>query len=126
MDCEPQSLLSMALPRTPEERTADLEEAVNRIHITFEKEVSRLHKSLRDMDAAHRAEREEAGRGRAGHGRGESIQGQSNFEGRDPVKAIGDVRRTMRAICQIPKLSHATLSDFDQWKEEMYNMIASA
>ena len=111
------SPLMVALPRTPEERTADLEAAVNRIHISFEQEVSGLHKALRDMDAAHQAEKEEAGHGRIGHGRGELHQGQSNFEGRDPVKAIGDVRRTMHGICQIPKLSHATLSDFDQWKQ---------
>ena len=78
------------------------------------------------MDATHRAQMEEAGRARAGHGHGNFHQGQANFEGRDPVKAIGDVRRTMHAICQIPKLSHATLSDFDQWKQEMYNTIASA
>ena len=38
MDCEPQSPLNAPLPRTAEERTADLEEAVNRIHLTFEKE----------------------------------------------------------------------------------------
>ena len=126
MDCKPQSPLSVALPRTSEECTVDLEEAMNRIHLTFEKEVSGLHKSLRDMDAAHIAEREEAGRVCAGHGCGDFHQGQSNIEGRDPVKAIGDVRRTMHAICQIPKLSHAMLSDFDQWKQEMYNTIASA
>ena len=132
MDDKPQSPLRtrsplmVALPRTPEERTADLEAAVNRIHISFEQEVSGLHKALRDMDAAHRAEKEEARRGRVGHGHGELHQGQLNFEGRDPVKAIRDVCRTMHAICQIPKLSHATLSDFDQWKQEMYNTISSA
>ena len=32
----------------------------------------------------------------------------------------------MHAICQITKLSHATLSDFDQWKQEMLNTIESA
>ena len=120
------SPLSVALPRTPEERTADLEAAMNRIHVSFEQEIKGLHKAMRTMDAAHRAANEEAGRGRGGQGRGEHHQGQSTFENRDPVKAIGDVRRTMHAICQIPKLSHAMLSDFDQWKQEMHNTIVSA
>ena len=127
MDCEPESPLNAPLPRTAEERTTELEEAVNRIHISFKKEVSRLHRTLADMDATHRAEMEEAGRARAGHGHGNFHQGQANFEGRDPVKAIGDVRRTMHAICQIPKLSHATLSDFDQWeaRDVQHNRICS-
>ena len=69
---------------------------------------------------------QEVGQARAGHGHGNFHQGQAHPDGRDPVKAIGDMRRTMHAICQIPKLSHATLSDFDQWKQEMYNTITSA
>ena len=32
----------------------------------------------------------------------------------------------MHSICQIPKLSHTTLLDFDQWKQEMLNTIESA
>ena len=53
MDCESESPLDAQLPRTTEERTAELEEAMNNMHVTFKKEVSRLHKTLADMNASH-------------------------------------------------------------------------
>ena len=126
MDYESESPLDAQLPRTTEERTAELEEAMNNMHVTFEKEVSKLHKTLVDMHASHRAEMQTIGLAQGGHGHGNSHHGQAHHNARYPVKAIGDVRRTMHAICQIPKLSHATLSDFDQWKQEMQNTITSA
>ena len=126
MDYESESPLDAQLPRTMEERTAELEEAMNNMHVTFEKEVSKLHKTLADMHTSHRAEMQMIGLAQGSTGHGNFHHGQAHHDARDPVKAIGDVRRTMHAICQIPKLSHAMLLDFDQWKQEMQNTIASA
>ena len=103
---------------------------MNKMHVTFEQEVTKLHKTLEEMHVSHQAELQNVqnniGLGQLNRGRGNSQFGQVHQDARDPVKAIGDVRRTMHAICQIPKLSHATLSDFDQWKQEMENTITSA
>ena len=131
MDYESEeSPLDVQLPRTTEDRTAELEEAMNKMHVTFRKEVSKLHKTLEEIHASHRAKlqtvQNNIGLGQVGHGRGNSHLGQGHHDARDPVKAIGNVRRTMHAIYQIPKLSHATLSDFGQWKQEMQNTITSA
>ena len=118
-------------PKTQDQRTKALEEAISQIHILFREEISGIHNALRTLYTALCAGN--AGVGDAGRVRGE--QGRYNdhrgnrdqaFNNRDPVKAVGDMHRTMYAICQINKLSHAMLSDFDQWKQEMLNMIDSA
>ena len=125
-----ESPLDVQLPRTTEDRTAELEEAMNKMHVTFEQEVSKLHKTLEEMHTSHRAKLQNVqnniGLGQLNHGHGNSQFGQGHHDARDPIKVIGDVRRTMHAICQIPKLSHATLLDFDQWKQEMQNTITYA
>ena len=123
----------VATPQTQDQHTKALEDAINLIHTSFKEEIEGIHNALRTLDTAqhagnNRLGNENAGRVRGAQGHYDNHRGirDQAFDNQDPVKAIGDVRRTMHAICQIPKLSHATLSDFDQWKQEMFNTIESA
>ena len=82
MDYESEeSPLDVQLPRTTEDRTAEMEEAMNKMHLTFGKEVSKLHKTLEEMHASHRAEMETVqnniGLGQVGQGRGNSYLGMT-------------------------------------------------
>ena len=57
---------SVALPKTQDQRTQDLEDTVNLIHSSFKTEIDGIHTALRILDAAQRAGNDRLGNEDAG------------------------------------------------------------